>query len=182
MYNNGIESETGMFGIRNIKKETTYTIYNKVTKIAQNAFYGNQKLKTVNFPAGLVEIEAGAFQNTVLTSVHFPASLQTVGEDAFVGCENIATVTCDAEVPPTGVMFDNVVYENATLNIPEGTEEAYKAAPGWSQFFGIVPTAVKDLNTLSDDVNAPAFNLQGQRVDANAKGIIIKNGKKILVK
>lgn len=161
---------------------TTYTIYNKVTKIAQNAFYGNSRLQTVNFPAGLVEIEAGAFQNSVLTSVHFPANLETVGENAFVGCDKITTVTCDALTPPTGVLFDNVVYETAKLNIPEGTEDAYKATPGWSQFFGIIPTAVKDINISADDANAPAYNLQGQRVDANAKGIVIKNGKKVLVK
>ena len=115
---------------------TSYNVYSKVTKIAQNAFYGNKRLKTVNFPSGLVEIEAGAFHNTVLTSVHFPASLQTVGEDAFTGNDKITVVTCDAEVPPTGVMFDDAVYANATLNIPEGSEAAYKAAPGWKKFFG----------------------------------------------
>ncbi|MCD8202551.1 MAG: hypothetical protein LUD48_02780, partial [Prevotella sp.] len=33
--------------------------------------------------------------------------------------------------------------------------------------------------TLSNDVNAPVYNLQGMRVDSNYKGIVIKNGKKL---
>ncbi len=34
--------------------------------------------------------------------------------------------------------------------------------------------------TLSDNVNAPVYNLQGMRVDSNYKGIVIKNGKKLI--
>ncbi|MCD8296667.1 MAG: hypothetical protein LUC88_03750 [Prevotella sp.] len=34
--------------------------------------------------------------------------------------------------------------------------------------------------TLSNNVNAPVYNLQGMRVDSNYKGIVIKNGKKLI--
>lgn len=34
--------------------------------------------------------------------------------------------------------------------------------------------------TLSNDVNAPVYNLQGMKVDSNYKGIVIKNGKKLI--
>lgn len=46
------------------------------------------------------------------------------------------------------------------------------------------PVATPVVNIKADqlDVNAPIYNLQGQRVDKNAKGILIQNGKKILVK
>jgi len=37
-------------------------------------------------------------------------------------------------------------------------------------------------NTLIDDADAPLFNLAGQRVDASYKGVVIKNGKKMLQK
>lgn len=36
--------------------------------------------------------------------------------------------------------------------------------------------------TVEQNVNAPAFNLSGQRVGKNAKGVLIKNGKKYVVK
>lgn len=42
------------------------------------------------------------------------------------------------------------------------------------------PTAVKSPASINAD--APIYNLQGQRVDSNAKGILIQNGKKIIRK
>ena len=44
------------------------------------------------------------------------------------------------------------------------------------------PTAIKDI-TLDDlDADAPVYNLQGQRVSKNYKGVCIQNGKKFVVK
>ena len=45
-----------------------------------------------------------------------------------------------------------------------------------------VPTGIKDITTEAADANAPAYNLAGQRVGKNAKGVLIKNGKKYVVK
>ena len=52
----------------------------------------------------------------------------------------------------------------------------------WNNKYTLVtPTAI---NTVRTDLrtDAPRYNLRGQRVSANHKGIIIKNGKKYLVK
>lgn len=43
-------------------------------------------------------------------------------------------------------------------------------------------TAVRTINVNTFDENAPIYNLQGQRVDKNTKGILIQNGKKFIVK
>ena len=45
-----------------------------------------------------------------------------------------------------------------------------------------VPTGINNITTEAADVNAPAYNLSGQRVGKNAKGVLIKNGKKYVVK
>ena len=37
-------------------------------------------------------------------------------------------------------------------------------------------------NITVDDVNAPAYSLDGRRVDANFRGVVIKNGKKHIQK
>lgn len=37
-------------------------------------------------------------------------------------------------------------------------------------------------NITVDDVNAPAYSLDGRRVDANFRGVVIKNGKKLIQK
>jgi hypothetical protein len=41
-------------------------------------------------------------------------------------------------------------------------------------------TGIESLN--AEDSNEPAFNLAGQQVSKNYKGIVVKNGKKAIVK
>ncbi|MCI5854706.1 MAG: hypothetical protein MR005_04085, partial [Prevotella sp.] len=43
-------------------------------------------------------------------------------------------------------------------------------------------TGISEFTANEDVTNAPLFNLNGQRVNANAKGLLIKNGKKIIIK
>lgn len=45
-----------------------------------------------------------------------------------------------------------------------------------------VPTGINNITTEATDANAPAYNLSGQCVGKNAKGVLIKNGKKYVVK
>lgn len=45
-----------------------------------------------------------------------------------------------------------------------------------------VPTGINSITTDAADANAPVYNLSGQRVGKNAKGVLIKNGKKYVVK
>lgn len=47
--------------------------------------------------------------------------------------------------------------------------------------FKEVETGVRDINAAAND-NAPAYNIAGQTVDSSYKGIVIKNGNKLLVK
>ncbi|MFW5611373.1 MAG: nuclease, partial [Prevotella pectinovora] len=42
------------------------------------------------------------------------------------------------------------------------------------------PSGINEINADKFDVNAPVYNLAGQRVNANAKGILIQNGKKFI--
>ena len=43
-------------------------------------------------------------------------------------------------------------------------------------------TAINTINAEELDVNAPIYNTAGQQVNKNYKGVVIQNGKKILVK
>lgn len=43
-------------------------------------------------------------------------------------------------------------------------------------------TGVEDVVAAQDDTNAPTYNMMGQRVGADAKGLLIRGGRKILVK
>ena len=45
-----------------------------------------------------------------------------------------------------------------------------------------VPTGINNITTEATDADAPVYNLSGQCVGKNAKGVLIKNGKKYVVK
>lgn len=45
-----------------------------------------------------------------------------------------------------------------------------------------IPTGISSVAAQTVDANAPVYNMAGQRVSANTKGLIIKNGKKYFVK
>jgi hypothetical protein len=46
-----------------------------------------------------------------------------------------------------------------------------------------IATGISEVNTnLNDEGNLPTYNLNGQRVDSSYKGVVIKNGKKVIVK
>ena len=44
------------------------------------------------------------------------------------------------------------------------------------------PTGINNITTDVDSADSPVYNLSGQRVGKNAKGVLIKNGKKYVVK
>ncbi|MBO5156662.1 MAG: hypothetical protein J6C05_05960 [Prevotella sp.] len=52
---------------------------------------------------------------------------------------------------------------------------------GYVKFVEGATLGISDI-TVADNANAPAYNLAGQRVNANAKGLVIKNGKKYMNK
>lgn len=44
----------------------------------------------------------------------------------------------------------------------------------------VVPTAIRSLCSQTEENDAPYYNLAGQRVSKNAKGLLIHNGKKVI--
>lgn len=71
-----------------------------VTKLGDQAFYGCDRLKTVDFGDSLVEIGAKAFYNcTGLTYLHLPSTFRTFGAQSFRGCENLKYVYCEGGMP-----------------------------------------------------------------------------------
>ena len=77
-------------------------------------------------------------------------------------------------------------YEGKTVKIGFKYVSSDKAAGTWEIRNFIVATSpeasIKDVTADKFDANAPIFNLAGQRVSKDAKGILIQNGKKFVVK
>ena len=80
----------------------------------------------------------------------------------------------------TGSAFSNKAHK-AYLAIPKFMFETGEAKSAFL-FNEDAATAIKNVNTSANSAVNAAFNLAGQRVNKNAKGIVIINGKKVLKK
>ena len=125
------------------------------------------KQESYSVPEGVEWIGGNAFyHNLHLSSLTLPNSMNYICDEAFYGCSTLRDVYCHAEnVPITeGYAFEDTPIASATLHVPAGSIEEYKATSPWSNFGNIVPitgTSVKDI-PFSGKSNY--FDLQGRRL------------------
>ena len=82
-----------------------------------------------------------------LKKVTLPSSLKSIDGMALNNRRGLTHVIVRATVPPTAGTFGDYVY-NATLCVPAGTADAYKAADGWKNFSNIMEVSSFDTSKL----------------------------------
>ena len=116
---------------------TSVTIPSSVTSIGSSAFYNCRGLTSVTIPNSVTSIGRYAFQNcSGLTSITIGSGVNHIFERAFADCPELTDVYCYAEnVPSTNVdAFEGSYIEYATLHVPKGCSDAYKAMAPWKNF------------------------------------------------
>ena len=113
-------------------------IYEGVETIATRAFL-HTGITTLELPSTLQTIGEQAFSGCEsLVSIDLPAGLESIGGLAFSGCTNLSEITCRAEVPPiVGTDPFQNVDKTIPLYVPCAKRSNYKAATGWSAFTNI---------------------------------------------
>ena len=113
-------------------------IYEGVETIARRAFL-HTGITTLELPSTLQTIGEQAFSGCEsLVSIDLPAGLESIGGLAFSGCTNLSEITCRATTPPTlGTDAFINVDKTIPVYVPCAKRSNYKAATGWSAFTNI---------------------------------------------
>ena len=120
-----------------------------VTSIGEKAFsrevFDKKGACTVRLPDTIVQIGEFAFQNSPITFIHIPKSVQMIGDGAFANCQNMLKFSVD-ENNHTFATIDNVIfhkqkkqliaypyanYNNGKYEIPEGIKSIAPYAFYW---------------------------------------------------
>ena len=118
--------------------------------IGNNAFTSCNGGPDIILPEGLETIGNSAFHWSNSKRIVLPSSLKSIGTGAFMHINNSASVTSYIQEPfaieknvfayedywQDGV--EVISYPQATLYVPEGTSEKYKALEGWNVFAEIL--------------------------------------------
>ena len=73
-------------------------------------------------------------------------------------------------------------FTSATLSVPLGKKEKYQAAEVWKEFSTISefnPTGIPQV--VANEKTPRIFDLSGRRLNRPRKGLLIINGKKVLI-
>ena len=177
----------------NIPEKITYEdVEYTVTSIGVNGLSGFSGLTSVTIPNEVKRIGDYTFAWCwELASVVIPSSVTSIGAYAFEACR-LRDVYCYAsQVPETfeDISFQDASIGEATLHVPAGSIDNYRSTAPWNGFMNIVALTDGDPSGIGQIVNGAVpthhqhiYNLNGQRVGNTAKGILIQNGKKFMVK
>ncbi len=122
-----------------------------------------------------------------LERITLPATIEYIGNGAFLNNADLMEMTIGATNPPE--VFDNTFNEKAyaevKLNVPSESLSLYQNSAVWNQFYSLI-TGIDSIH--SDGVEELfRWNLQGMPVDQSYKGVVIINysdgsTKKMIIK
>ena len=151
--------------------------------------------KNTKIPTSVTCLGESAFGGcSDLASIVIPSSVERIMDKCFEECYNLVDVYCYAENAPHALsmnIFDYYTYDNATLHVPEGKENAYWQEHPWRWFRNIValtdsdpkPTGIKTI--VNDGLGKERFyDLGGRRLTKLQTGVNIiqtSNGKAMKV-
>ena len=117
-----------------------------ITRIGEGAFFWNLRLRKINIPSTVTRIEKNAFDSAPLDSIDIPAGVTFIGRNAFWNNRNLKKVYSRPVMPPiTNEWTDESSYlpflnsaDEATLYVPKGSADAYRASEVFAGFKEIV--------------------------------------------
>ena len=115
----------------------------RVTNIGDDAFFGCEKLTSINIPDSVTSIGEYAFSSCYsLTSINIPNSVTTIGERAFSWCESLISINIPNSVTTIGESAFGGCYNLTTVNYDGSNKqwEAIDIQPGNTVLTNIKPS------------------------------------------
>ena len=181
----------GEFAFQGCKSLMDMRLPRKLKKIENYAFRDCQRLTSIVFPEALTDIGTKAFEGCIaLESITLPEGISRIGDGAFKDMPRTGHIYCNAIKPFT--IGEKTFNYNCTLHVPQGSKAYYEKASYWRNFKVIEEEPTGEAvhgdetgvtsATLEAESAERYYDLQGRPVDGTQKGILIRNGKKVLVK
>ena len=136
------------------------------TTLPLGALMNSYRLSTLYLPEQIETIPEMLAEGCYsLMEIIIPASVTEIGNYAFAGCINVWQMIVDAVVPPTvyAETFKDID-RNISVIVPTGSEEAYRQAAYWQEFF------IEDTNSPSPITNCRKLLREDQI-------LILRNGQ-----
>lgn len=113
-----------------------------ISTIGNTAFYNCRSLERLTIPESVTSIGERALEDCdTLTELAIPEGVTTVGYAAFRNCNHLETVYCKPITPPAistntwgNWLGFSLNLETMKVYVPSQSVEAYKSAPGWSEY------------------------------------------------
>lgn len=104
---------------------------------------------------------------TQLVDLTFQSMLTYIGTEAFKDCAQVKSIRSYADTPPTlgtdvFAGCNNGDLRGITLYLTSGSENAYKAASGWCEFYGTCGQGIEDVESGDTSVKSEKFIQNGQ--------------------
>ena len=109
----------------------------KLKTIGADAFSLCTSLIKAIIPSGCKTIEARAFYGAGnMTTLDIPASVTTIGDNAFASCSSLKDITVNWSTPLScsDNTFADINTQSCTLHVPADTKDTYASTAPWSSF------------------------------------------------
>lgn len=149
--------------------------------INSGAFNDCTSLKSISVPPQIERLYSGTFSGcSSLSSVELGESVERIEMNVFTDCPNITEITVHSVTPPYVIkdylddehtaygyrFFDDEVYRKATLSVPEGSVDVYKATVPWSKFFNIKEAGIDNVivDSGSEVIAREYYSIDGRMI------------------
>ena len=144
-------------------------------------------LKYAELPSNITSLPQGLFSNCIeLSEITLPGSITEIGDEAFLYCQALSSIRCEASMPPhCGIDSFSGVSKSIPIYIPTGTKSLYESSPVWRDFSHFIETDMPGAGlqeiTIDNNYKSVIYDLSGRPLSTPLPGqIYIREGRKVL--